>query len=233
MLTSVFRGDALEAQMALDRWADPHVPLLKRRERSAARAALRGMLESTTGEAATAWRIVALQCGRPVAVLDDGRIGPFVSISHSRGWVACAVAEEGPVGIDIEVARDDRDHAGLAAAAFGPRECVRASAGNDAFYRLWTLREARAKATGMGLAEAADRQDRFEDGPDEGCWLSQQDGALWFLMHHRSHPNLALSLAAAPSSARSNVAPSVAWWSPSGASAAQCPMEHTQIRRTA
>lgn len=59
----------------------------------------------------------------------------------------------------------------LAAKAFGPveRQLV-AEGGAAAFYKLWTLREAMGKATGQGLALAADGADHVGNGPDEGVW---------------------------------------------------------------
>jgi phosphopantetheinyl transferase len=113
--------------------------------------------------------------GRPIVVAPDGTpSGIFVSLSHSGAKLACAVSGLGPIGVDIEISREHRDYLGLAEAAFGPREhmqCI--EQGAPAFYRIWTLREAMAKALGTGLTMVGDRVDRMADGPDEGHWQWQ------------------------------------------------------------
>lgn len=140
-------------------------------------------------------RILAEPSGRPV--LDPALVSaPFISLSHTRGWVACAASEFGPLGIDIERQRPSRDHAGIAAAAFGPREHVRAlRSGAAAFYRVWTLREAIAKAMGQGLSLAADGHDRVHEGPDEGSWQLRLDQTHWWLSHRLLYRDLNLATA--------------------------------------
>lgn len=116
----------------------------------------------------------------------------FISLSHSHASLACAATRLGPVGIDLEVARPHRDLAGIAGFAFGPKEQSRAAAeGADGFYRIWTLREAIAKADGIGLAQAADRNDRVESGPATGDWCWQG----WHLTHRVLDPGKHLAIA--------------------------------------
>jgi phosphopantetheinyl transferase len=115
--------------------------------------------------------------GRPVVL---GHPEIFISLSHSRTSLACAATFAGPVGIDLEIVRRGRNLGDIAALAFGPAEQVRAARdGPDGFYRIWTLREAIAKAEGIGLAHAADRQDRVASGPDTGDWRWHH----WHLAH--------------------------------------------------
>lgn len=124
--------------------------------------------------------------GQPDLAGPRGITLPSVSLSHSRGWVACAASMGGPVGIDIEVRRAGRAIVDIARFAFGPREIDRvAQEGEAGFYRIWTLREALAKATGAGLALAADRCDRFDAGPETGDWTNEIDGAPW-QFHHQA-----------------------------------------------
>jgi 4'-phosphopantetheinyl transferase len=67
------------------------------------------------------------------------------SITHAGGWVACALACEAPVGIDLEPLVE-RDFAALAAAAFPVADSVNDSLApadrQTDFYRRWTSREA-------------------------------------------------------------------------------------------
>lgn len=135
--------------------------------------------------------------GRPIV---SGHPEVFISITHSQTSLACVVSLIGPAGIDLEVPRPHRDLAGIAAFAFGPKERARADAeGPDGFYRIWTLREAIAKADGSGLAQAADRQDRVDFGPMTGDWHWQG----WHLTHRLPAPGKHLAIAVlAPSVAR-------------------------------
>lgn len=82
-----------------------------------------------------------------------GGVAPGFSIAHSGRWVACAVSEQHPVGLDIEMRDASRDLASLAMQAFGPDEMARWRAMQgwpdaqrvDGFYRLWSEKEARFK----------------------------------------------------------------------------------------
>ncbi|OWY28766.1 4'-phosphopantetheinyl transferase family protein [Herbaspirillum robiniae] len=84
--------------------------------------------------------------GRPA----NGVALPGFSISHSRGWLACAVGEVFPLGVDIEAPAPQRDLRALAGLAFSPRESAwlagqeaTGQAGHEeAFYRLWCAKEA-------------------------------------------------------------------------------------------
>lgn len=161
-----------------------------------ARALLSGLVADIWDIPREAMRILAEPSGRPVLDHIGSWRVPFVSLSHTRGWAACAASEIGPLGIDIERQRPTRDHAGIAAAAFGPKEQARMlKSGIAAFYRIWTLREAIAKATGQGLQLAADGYDRVHEGPDEGSWQLRLDRSHWSLSHALVHSDLNLATA--------------------------------------
>lgn len=89
--------------------------------------------------------------GRP-CVRGAGR-AVDVSLSHSDRYVVAAVSTLGQVGVDVELRRDVTP--GVEERCFTPRELrwLRACPDpKDAFFRLWTLKEAYLKATGEGLA---------------------------------------------------------------------------------
>ena len=92
--------------------------------------------------------------GRPVL---SGASGPSFNVSHTEGLVACAVSS-GAVGVDVERGRRLRDPRALATRFFHPDEAAEiletadASAARKGFLRLWTLKEAYAKALGHGVA---------------------------------------------------------------------------------
>lgn len=72
-----------------------------------------------------------------------GRAGA-ASISHSGGWVACALSEHGLPGVDIEP-MVKRDFATLGAWAF-PDDWTETDDAPRAFYGRWTRYEARLKS---------------------------------------------------------------------------------------
>jgi 4'-phosphopantetheinyl transferase len=107
------------------------------------------------------------------------------SLSHTRGLVACALARDQAVGLDMEAC--DRRVAALeiAQSCFAPGELqlVRQQ-GTAAFLRLWTLKEAFVKATGEGLTRPLDScvfaldPPRLEQDPEGQAWQFAQVGPL-------------------------------------------------------
>lgn len=96
------------------------------------------------------------------AVARDGGGKPFFpqwpalyfNLSHSGGLALCAVGEA-PLGVDVEAVRPRR--AGLARHVLSREEFdwFQQLGGDwEAFYTLWTLKEARVKCTGEGLRQA-------------------------------------------------------------------------------
>jgi phosphopantetheinyl transferase len=165
--------------------AEPGEPGLPRiRKHTLARALLRHMLVNLWPIGSSDVRICEEATGRPFLAPIGSTPLPFISLSHSGGWVGCAASDIGPVGIDLERPRRDRNLTGIAEAAFGPKERERArDTGSAGFYRIWTLREAIAKATGEGLALATDCRDRVDQGPEDGTWQMQIDARSWSLSH--------------------------------------------------
>lgn len=134
--------------------------------------------------------------GRPIVENASCDRAPSISLSHSGGWVAVAASDAGAIGIDIEVHRPRRNLNGIAAAAFGPDEqWLVASDGAEGFYRIWTLKEAMAKASGEGIAMVADRRDRVANGPKQGVWRVSIGAAPWLLAHARPVSGLSLAVA--------------------------------------
>src|SRR5262249_12508285 len=71
---------------------------------------------------------------------------------------------------------------------------VSGAGGWGALYRIWTSREALAKARGRGLVEAADGIDRVA-GVTNGLQLRRIGGEEWWLMQATPAQGLALALA--------------------------------------
>jgi 4'-phosphopantetheinyl transferase len=108
-----------------------------------------------------AWRFVANSFGCPEVALPDWRFLRF-NLSNTRDLIACAVACDRDVGIDVEnrvrggqtVEIADRFFSPLEAAALRrlPNDQKR-----ERFFAYWTLKEAYIKARGMGLAIPLDQ----------------------------------------------------------------------------
>lgn len=76
----------------------------------------------------------------------------FVSISHSQDWVACAVAKDTRVGVDVQIGDPKYNRHGIARAFFTSEETEwLALMPPESFWRVWVLKEAHLKARGEGI----------------------------------------------------------------------------------
>lgn len=121
------------------------------------RALLRHWLPAATGTAADGLAFDRAGSGR---LRLASPAGWHISLSHADGLAAIMVATA-PCGVDIERPRAT-DTAAVARRYFAPAEqawlaALPEGARADAFFRLWTLKEAGAKALGAGLAGHLDR----------------------------------------------------------------------------
>lgn len=147
-----------------------------------------------TASGTTGWTIDTEPNGRPRARHAGSTYRCDLSIAHSGTVVAAAVCGRGDVGVDIEWHKPGRDHRSIARLTFGPQERRMAERGGiRSFYRLWTLREAISKASGLGLAMVMDGIDRLPAEPHTGHWLSSD--RHWLLAHLEPRPSLSLALA--------------------------------------
>lgn len=130
-----------------------------RREYQAAHALKRLMLTAAVGGAVapSAWTFEVTAYGKPRVA--SGR-GPYFNLSHSDGLVACAVSPLIEIGLDVETL-DRAAPLDIARMWFAPSEDrwlqgQPAAARQMGFFRLWTLKEAYIKATGLGLSQSLD-----------------------------------------------------------------------------
>jgi 4'-phosphopantetheinyl transferase len=120
----------------------------RRTQQLVGRALLRAALEDVTGRAADDLEIRTTPRGKPECVA-----GPSVSVSHSGPWAACAIAVDGSVGVDVQLAVPGRRVESIAREYFGRAESDWIEADPERrFYMLWVLKEAYLKALGLGLA---------------------------------------------------------------------------------
>jgi len=121
------------------------------------RALVRTMLSRYENIAPKDWRFVTNDHGRPeIAEPEIARSLKF-NLSHTNGLIACIVAREREIGVDVE----DRERSGklldIAHRFFSPTEVAALrklpeKEQLDRFFLYWTLKESYIKARGMGLA---------------------------------------------------------------------------------
>jgi 4'-phosphopantetheinyl transferase len=157
----------------------------------AAHALAREMLGRALGLAPEAVDIVSGAHGRPEVV--GTAVSLRFSLAHTRGAVACAVAHDADVGVDVEpltrVVNLERmvprvcsaaERAALAALPDEQR--------SERFLALWTLKEACSKALGLGIGAGLSRIDvAWTDEMPRvqfAAPLREQD-AHWWLQQHR------------------------------------------------
>jgi 4'-phosphopantetheinyl transferase len=95
--------------------------------------------------------------GRPELSFPAQRPALRFNLSHTRGLVACAVAIEADVGVDVEQVERRLDIEQLARSVFSESErnamaALPVEAQRTRFFELWTLKESYIKAVGKGLA---------------------------------------------------------------------------------
>jgi 4'-phosphopantetheinyl transferase len=93
------------------------------------------------------------------------------NLSHSGAYAAAAVSRGRELGIDIEEIRPDIAWRDIATRFFSPEETawLDSMPEPEAFFRMWTAKEAVLKAVGMGLAAPLDRI-RVRPGEDAPPW---------------------------------------------------------------
>ena len=121
---------------------------------SASRACLRHVLSLYTGLPPSDLTFTTNACGKPSLANTPG---PAFNLTHSGGLGLIAVYAGTTVGVDIEHSRRKDKLAGIAARVFSPPELAAWQtlppvAQPDAFYRLWTIKEAVLKAAGCGFS---------------------------------------------------------------------------------
>jgi 4'-phosphopantetheinyl transferase len=142
-----------EERAAADRFLQPG----HRHDYIIARSLVRLGLSSSFPVAPREWRFRRDQHGKPF-VAAPGDLPPFeFSLSHTRERVALLVTDGSPCGIDVEQIERANDLQLVAEKICAPLETawlsgLPAQEWREAFFQLWTLKEAFAKAKGLGLA---------------------------------------------------------------------------------
>ena len=143
----------LEERDAVDRFRSRP----RRDQALVARALLRRALTHRLGLAPERWVFERQDLGRPCLAGGQTSCPVDFNLAHTKGYVVCAIAEAAAVGVDVEpLARADQlrrvaprflsDAERLALASLAP------DLQDLRLVRLWTLKEAYAKALGAGLS---------------------------------------------------------------------------------
>ncbi|WP_246795450.1 4'-phosphopantetheinyl transferase family protein [Burkholderia perseverans] len=131
---------------------------------AATRAALRQLLGFALQLPAASLRFVTGEAGRPELAPDDAMAADAdagvaqldFNVSHSGDHALIAWSAATRVGVDIEAARSSLDWASLGPSVFAPADEAAVhghapQARRDAFFRVWTAKEALLKVLGVGI----------------------------------------------------------------------------------
>ena len=129
-----------------------------RRQFALCRAALRRILCGRLGCENALLSLPSTRLGKPYACIRGSPVEVSFSVSHSgsHGLVACARSRA--LGVDVEEYSCRNDMEAIArmvcsAAEQASLACAAGQARSDMFFRLWTMKEALSKATGLGMTE--------------------------------------------------------------------------------
>jgi len=150
------------------------------------RAALRVLLSRLTPSVAPAdWRLSRAANGRPEVVgpIEAGTIS--FNIAHTDDEIILALSAGACVGVDIEALQRKSAALALARRHFRSEEVASLEAlpaplQQRRFLELWTLKEARVKVTGEGLAR----------GLPEAGFVLDEDGGIALLSQHQESADL-------------------------------------------
>jgi 4'-phosphopantetheinyl transferase len=131
--------------------------------------------------------------------------GPEFNLAHSGDIALIALARGRAVGVDVEQARATLDAEAIAARFFSTGEQAALAAmpapdRRDAFFNIWTRKEAFIKATGAGLSFPLDELTVSLGEGEDDCLLSVADdpavAAQWRVRALRAPPGYAAAVAA-------------------------------------
>lgn len=182
-------GDVWDLLSPAERRRAARFDLTLDRERFvAARGHLRAILARYTGLDPAALRLEDGPYGKPALAVAAGPPTIRFNLAHADCLALVAVARGREVGIDLEPVRPDFDWQAVAAGHFAGRELVTvlglpAADRPAAFFACWALKEAFAKAVGLGLALPPEQIGVEPDPPGGPCLRAPDDpitpGTRW------------------------------------------------------
>lgn len=128
-----------------------------RRDFTIAHDLLRRALSRHADVPPTDWQFTTSEYGKPsIESADPQLLALAFNLSHTRGWVACAITSNMPLGVDVEridksrCVREIADRYFSEAETAWLRHCSN-DLRNIRFTELWSLKEAFLKGAGVGL----------------------------------------------------------------------------------
>lgn len=175
-------------------------------------ALVRTMLSSYADVSPEAWEFRTNRHGRPEISGPASTTALRFNLSHTRGLIACIVAPELDVGVDVEDRRRDTSGPAIASRFFSAREvaALERLPGDEqsaTFFEYWTLKEAYIKAIGVGISlglgrfsfELDDRGLRVDDPARRPPTISfdglDDDPATWQFAQFEPTPHHAMAVA--------------------------------------
>jgi len=131
---------------------------LDRRDYSVSHDLLRRKLSIHGAISPADWTFQTNPWGKPSLA---GKSSLSFSLSHTRGFVACAIGITAAIGVDVETIRQNISYLDLAKQYFAKSEVesLRSCSPEEGpvlFTELWTLKEAYLKAKGVGISGGLD-----------------------------------------------------------------------------
>ncbi len=164
---------------------------------------LRSLLAAYRNAAPGALRFDEGPYGKPSLA---GGAGPRFSLSHSEDGIAVALARDADVGVDIERMRAMKDRDDLVGRFFSDGEkdayfALPLARREQAFFRLWTRKEAFVKGIGLGFSRPLGS---FTVNAEVPARIDAAEAAPWCLHHLSPGDGFvgALAVGAASSSLR-------------------------------
>jgi 4'-phosphopantetheinyl transferase len=168
----------------------------------AAHALLRATLSDFFARPPQDWTFVTGAWGKPRVDATDGSARLCFNLSHTRGHVAVAVALDREVGVDVERIAPARADEEVARQLFAPAEFAAfqeelKAERAEAFFDVWTLKEAYIKAVGLGVALPL-KDFAFTRSPLRISFAPALDDtpSRWLFRRFRPAPDVAMALAA-------------------------------------
>jgi len=194
-----------------------------RRAFTAAHALLRTVLSRYSPLPPEAWRFETTPHGKPfLAPAQAGDPPLSFNLSHTRTVVACAVAVEARLGIDVQESGRPADVLSIAERHFTAIErqlltgCPREEV-DVRFVEIWTLKEAYVKAVGTGLSLPLDSFG-FSLGDASGLTFDgPADASRWQFWLAALSSTTRIAVAAAVE--RPDVPWQISWWNHDGSPA--------------
>lgn len=181
----------------------------RRTELVLTRAFVRFCLAARLGLPPSAFVFGKSDAGKPFVAGPESAKGLRFSVSKTEGAIVCAVGSELELGVDVQRWEPVPGALSIARRYFSASEAMALGALDEptrsgAFLALWVLKEAHAKAVGLGLAQRLDQCAFAVDASGRVCPSSARNIA-WYFRSFAPTSEHVLALAISPHVAHAGV----------------------------